>query len=281
MGSGRNDQCACGSGKKFKRCCIAKKPRGTALTLDLGEPRPVDRYEISPTSGEVRLSYQGGEVLPVSAWLERSYERAKGPKLLNYAQIDCEALTVSEPHLLQSYDRVYAIDTNTRQIGSTRISVAAIEVGTVEPVNFSRSLRLAKFGLVSVLEFRDVKGKPENVAWRKAVELIQASPSIPGHFRMAMIVDSDLGSLHSYNDRTRPIEGEFYLPRAFTLLYASADTGRDQLSNKLIALCDKHSRRLLDYLTAVPGDDEGLDRVQNRPYSHFRVWFPRDKEEAA
>ncbi len=275
MDTGRNDPCPCGSKKKFKRCCIAKKPRNIALTLDLGEPRPVDLVTYSP-AGELKLFYQGQEVRPVSARLERSYERPKGPKLLNYAQVACDALTVSESDLFQRYDRIYAMDTNTRQIGSARVSVSAIHMATVEPFNYSISL--AKVGLVSLLEFRDVNGKPENVAWRRAIEFIQGSPSIAAHFRLGIIVDSDLGALPAYNDRALPIEGDFYLPERYTLIYASADIGRDQISNKLIALCDKESRRLLDYLAAVPDDDEGLDSVENRPYSYFRLWFPREDQ---
>ena len=173
--------------------------------------------------------------------------RAKGPKLLNYAQVACDALTVSEPALFQRYDRIYAIDTNTHtDRGSACVSVSAIHMATIEPFNYSISL--AKVGLVSLPEFRDVGSKPENVAWRTAIELIQGSPSIAADFRIGIIVDSDLGVLSATTIGRCPIEGDFYLPELYTLIYASADIGRDQMSNKLIALSDKESRRLLDYL---------------------------------
>ncbi len=34
MKTGRNDPCPCGSGKKFKKCCLGKTPRSAALSPD-------------------------------------------------------------------------------------------------------------------------------------------------------------------------------------------------------------------------------------------------------
>ncbi len=40
MKAGRNDPCPCGSGKKFKKCCLGKEPRETGLVLPPPPPPP-------------------------------------------------------------------------------------------------------------------------------------------------------------------------------------------------------------------------------------------------
>lgn len=38
---GRNERCPCGSGLKYKRCCLIKKPRNTSVIMDFGKPTKI------------------------------------------------------------------------------------------------------------------------------------------------------------------------------------------------------------------------------------------------
>lgn len=42
---GRNDPCPCGSGKKYKRCCIDKKPRVRSVMIGSSEPLSGVHYD--------------------------------------------------------------------------------------------------------------------------------------------------------------------------------------------------------------------------------------------
>lgn len=48
MNPGRNDPCPCGSGKKFKKCCIEPSSRSTALTLS-----PIEISRLTAYKGDV------------------------------------------------------------------------------------------------------------------------------------------------------------------------------------------------------------------------------------
>lgn len=104
-----------------------------------------------------------------------------------------------------------------------------------------------------------------------------ARPTHAAEEASASVVDSDFSRIPAYNRRESPIEGDFYLPPQFTLVYASADGGANQFGNRLIRLCDREAKRLLNHLEAVPEDPERheLQNVIDRPHSHFRQWVPK------
>ena len=54
-GVGRNDECGCGSGQKFKRCCLPRLAK--ALAWDDGDRTPPDKLEV-PTPGQVLAAAQ-------------------------------------------------------------------------------------------------------------------------------------------------------------------------------------------------------------------------------
>jgi hypothetical protein len=91
--------------------------------------------------------------------------------------------------------------------------------------------------------------------------------------RIGLLVDSDLGNHDKYNARELPIAGDFFLPEKYQLIYATSDSGKDNLLNKFMGLCDRRGRDLLNKIEAE-NCDEGLIPVEGRAYSHFRQWDP-------
>jgi len=88
--------------------------------------------------------------------------------------------------------------------------------------------------------------KPENFMYCLAIEDLRAHyQKIKKTPRIAVIVDSDLGNIRSYNDRTKAIYGKYFLPEGFFVFYASSDRGSEYLQNKLLTMCDKEAQEAL------------------------------------
>ena len=100
-------------------------------------------------------------------------------------------------------------------------------------------------------------------------------PGYSSEQKIAIVVDSDLGEIDFYNKRTRPIVPGYFLPKNFSLVYASADSGSENLANHMLKLSDKISNVILQGLKETD-TLEGLTKVEGRQFSHFRIWNPGD-----
>lgn len=67
------------------------------------------------------------------------------------------------------------------------------------------------------------------------------------------MTDHSLGGLHTYNTRELPIYQNFFLPDNFMLIYASSDTGNDNILNTLLCECEKDSSGLFNQLEEKGG----------------------------
>ncbi len=171
---GRNDQCPCGSGKKYKKCCLNKrKPRSINLTLDFGEPTTLDGISIDPTSGKVSLLCNGVPRIPKNAWIEKEYSREKGPKILSRIPALVTELQIEPNSVLRGYDLIYAIDTNTKPSNKELLSVCGIVLGKIAKTEIPH-LSILQFAPANCLEFRNISGKPENVSWQTFIELLNS-----------------------------------------------------------------------------------------------------------
>ena len=57
-----------------------------------------------------------------------------------------------------------------------------------------------------------------------------------------------------------------------TLIYASADVGKEFILNKLISLCEKEAKKLIEDISLDKISNENLHEVKNEPYTHIRFW---------
>lgn len=62
------------------------------------------------------------------------------------------------------------------------------------------------------------------------------------------------------NARSEPIHGKFMLPENFDLIYATADTGKDQIFNKALATSDKLSKAMRLSIQSENNAKHFLDR---------------------
>jgi hypothetical protein len=264
----RNSPCTCGSGKKYKHCCLGKKPRTRTVTVDMGRPVAIDAVRFDPKTGEVEFLHGGKQLVPTSGKAQLTYPRKKGAKVLSEAEISGSTVLVDTNRALEEYDVLLAVDTNTRSVGSEIVSMACLVVGR-PIVGYSPAHTAIGFGLHHCVEFWGAREFQERIAWAEVLEAIRRGPEYS--VRVGMIVDAYLGSLAKINAGEEAVYGDLYLPRNFNLIYASTDAPNDGIANKMLSLADMQSSELLDYVIR-DRPQENLVPMQGKPYSHLRVW---------
>src|ERR1700728_4128901 len=96
-----------------------KKPLTNAVVFEFPDDARITSVKIGPN---VELKLYDGDLLlnPESAWNTSSRERTKGGKFLFRASVDPLKLNLNEAGALMQFDRVFCIDTNTKQIGERK-----------------------------------------------------------------------------------------------------------------------------------------------------------------
>jgi hypothetical protein len=251
-----------------------RKPREGSLLLDFGKPVRVDRVGLT-SEGEVLFETGDGQMLrPVRTFLETSYERSKGPKVLNRLVPPTDRLFLDPWHGIAKYKRLFAIDTNSRFVGSERVAVT----GIVEFIPLV-SKRSALIFPRRAIELRNVTALyPERVGWLRAIDLLVselgfALLQVP----VGLIVDSDLANLERFNLRLMPLGGDRYLPQNMEFIYATSDAGKEHPLNRAIAEADKIAAGTFAHLANI-GDDrrDFRDARPDEGYSRWRHWIVRE-----
>lgn len=255
---------------KKKRCpCQMRRPRTTAIKFDYGTPVALNRLTVSE-SGLISMQLDGQSKQPVAAHLETTYERVgKHPKVIHHTPLDPAAPGVNPNLVLERFGLLLAIDTNTITTSDGSISLSVVVECEYQDLGENR---IAKWEPVHAIEFHNTVGQAENIGWRILIENIALAPHFAALRTIGVIVDSDFGRIGSYNSRTLPIESDFYLPPRFKLLYATADTGSEYVANRMLARADQVSTTMLREITGGKFSPEGLHRVQDAPFTDYRIW---------
>jgi hypothetical protein len=250
------------------------KPRNTHLVMDFGEPQRIDRVAFTP-AGELLLEVDGQPVRPpVRTFLETSFDRPKGPKVLNRLVPPTRTLSIDPWLGIAKYKRLFAIDTNCRFVGTERVASTAI----VEFIPlFSR--RSVVISASRSIELRNVTAPfPERVGWLRAIDVLVSEVGFQAlDVPIGLIVDSDLGSLEAFNARTLPIFGARRLPINMELVYATSDSGKEHVLNQAIAKADKVASGLFEHLATIGNDAKDFQPAGPADgYSHWRKWSVRE-----
>lgn len=245
----KNMMCPCGSGKKYRKCCKKKKQRSLGITVDMGKAVRA-QIEVAP-NGQIIMKdadREGERLNPVNANMTVSYERDnKAPKVLVDIPMNLSNLSFDMGYHLKNYDLIFAIDTNTKEIGNQKYSASAIVLCKLK----QHAGRLeALYSPHHIFRFKNVE-LPEKIGWVNLIKGIMDNPQYSENLKVAIIVDSDYGNLAKYNSRELPIINNVYLPKNMTLIYASADSGAENLPNKLIYMCDKVAKETLEELNGI------------------------------
>lgn len=214
---------------------------------------------VNELTGEITF---GSEMTNV--YSEVSYEKTKGTKVVSRIPQVNDGLTLDqEAALAKNFDFLCAIDTNTWDIGDRKISAVGIVTLRAVVLPGPTGLRQAwQFDVPFCLTFAGMRAeKPENLGWIAAFQQLFAHGIIQQGARIGAVVDSDLGNINDFNHGRKPVFASFHLPPKTQLIYASADTGKNLLVNKALAVADSVATQTLDAIQAglAPPDDLKLD----------------------
>lgn len=240
----RNAPCPCGSGKKYKKCCEGKYPRDRCVYIGYREPFQGVTFE----NGQVLVHLPSGEKKKADAvFSQTQYSRRSGKDKVVSRVGDKVTLDVAT-FLASDFDVIFAIDTNTKQIGDDLISVSCVLECVAEKVERAQevSIRCRQCGIIT---FKNcIENEAEKFAWAKLVSIATSGARYSNKLRVCLITDHDLGMHGKYNSRELPIYKDVFLPANFTLVYAAGDAGKENVLNMLIVECDKQAGSILAQL---------------------------------
>lgn len=178
----------------------------------------------------------------------RSYNREKKPKILSRVPQPQNSVSLDVNRiLLRDYDVICAVDTNTRTIESRQISVVGTSLVTNKMIGGRDGIRTAwHYSTPFCLEYGGLRPAPENFGWIGAAATLMRRDMIRAHDRVALVVDSDLGNIDSYNARTMPVVLDILLPEQITLVYATSDSGTECILNKAMWAADRAASLCLE-----------------------------------
>lgn len=239
--------------RKRKRDQQKKKSRFVGLQFSLDD---VPKEELENLKIGVRFNGKGFEAIirtdrrDISTDSVKGYRRVSKPGFnLKKTNFITNTRQMEILPNLDSFDTIMAIDTNSYSIQkfdfTSHVGVAAQVLTTIEN---GQPIKHAK--IIKVFTNNGKLEKPENYNWKNLIEFIREHRNYLVTKKYGIIVDSDLGNIPNYNSRKAPIIDDFYLPQNFQLIYASSDAANDEITNQVIAFCDKISKKMLDQISA-------------------------------
>ncbi len=128
--------------------------------------------------------------------------------------------------------------------------------------------RVWHYFLPLAFAFTGARDPAERAGWALVIEQIHNSAEFAQYERIGIIVDAYLGDLLSYNTRKESIVPGVFLPKRFSLLYASADTGGEYFANQMLSHADRAAKiclaKIEDGTIALPQrrrDDIPFDKL--------------------
>lgn len=171
------------------------------------------------------------------------YERENKPDKVLYSQpVSGNELITNIDRELTKYDVILVVDTSYELISATKLAFTSIMLYywlIIDDSNCEHqcSSTLIEWDATSI-------NRPENFMYAFAIEFVR------DHFQelnenpiIAVIIDSELGDIPSYNNRTKPIFNNYFLPEGYYIFYASDKGG--YLQNKLLKKCDREAKKAL------------------------------------
>lgn len=198
--TGRNNPCPCGSGKKYKKCCLDKKPR--EHTVIVASPEPLHGFHYDKEKMEFAgLTLDDRLIKPVITYSQTHYKNDSGKEKV-IARIQDKVIPNEAElmrHLSSAFDLIIAVDTNMKVIGSERISVTGI-VHCVLQLMPEPDSYYADFPRHGAILFRNCPSElpSEKFGWVTEIQRINREP-LSKLKRFAIVTDHDLDNHTSYN----------------------------------------------------------------------------------
>ncbi len=263
----RNAPCPCGSGRKYKKCCINKRSRKTRVMFRTDEPIHAVHFDKETMSLTAALTNDDRLIEIPTAFSETYYTGESGKEKVT-GRIQDKVIPDVKDLLrhLSTFDLIIGIDTNTKTINSEEISATGIIHCRLTPApgkpGYNGTMQMPGF-----LLFRNCPKElhPEKLAWMNIINRFNRNPD-NRRKRFTIVTDHDLGNHIPFNERQTAIFKDFYMPDNSTLMYGRGDGSTDSILNDLIKRCDKRSTEILNCL-----EKDGLYKDSNVKISFDQI----------
>ncbi len=224
------------------------------------------------SDGNIKIiDNNGNEIIPESVERASHYDRPKGKKYQSKIRAGGLKATVSGLEELADLDSFIVVDTNSVEIGNTKVSAAFFIVCRLTKVHEGFSLEsLDNCG--HVYELHDVPGNPELLSIYRIANDTQKGRNIPKDKYIGFVTDTEISKHQDYSSGEIPIYLDKKLPSGFKIFYASSDSGQELL-NKLMKFCDKESSKYLKRLQDGKFKKEGLGMLAEDNSVHYRYTY--------
>jgi len=243
---GRNSPCPCGSGKKYKKCCLGKTQR--QHTVMVGSPVPLKGFHYDRETMTLEgIAHDSQLVKPAVTFSQTHYLGKSGKeKVLTRVQDKVIPTEADLMKHLSSFDAIIAIDTNTMQIGGEAVSASRIVQCRIRAAENpdAYSVEFQSLESFRLPNCRDEGLSPEKQGW---VTILKKICRDPGNAKRSfcLVSDHDLDNHGMYNCGKLPIFRDIYLPSNFTITYGKGDSSKESILNSLIGICDKQATKAL------------------------------------
>jgi hypothetical protein len=210
---------------------------------------------------------------------ERNYERNSGKAKVVSSIPSNGKTSFTANRALLAYDWVIAVDTNTRMLFGKRCGVCVSYFTPKPPAKCDSDgvpfICLAAYLIVGIRE----EVNPEQIGWHLTLTKHVKSSQTPGQ-RIAIVVDSELGSHREINDRKKGYYSNNMLPAQITMVYASSDADNETLGGKMIQMCDCMATKVFDELEtkSIPAPEK---KTEDENYEAiYSVGYKREQGDA-
>jgi len=252
-----------------------KKDVNYSVSFDFGQSVAISGFAIDPKGRPVAIGPNGQHIRPKTATVASHFERAnpaKPKKIVSSVFLDHQTphWNVDAALLSQYYDWLF-IDTNTRSVNNTPISVTAVVRAVIAGAAISGKPRVDLLTEVCI-EFRSADASPEQIGWGLVFKgydkkLLAGIPS-----SIVLITDHALDDLAKFNRREKKVADRLYVPYEYQLAYSSGERGKG-FGNVGVNMADWMSNALLDEICKNPNNASGVIMAKRSdPFYSYRVW---------
>lgn len=211
------------------------RPREESIEWRVPDGTRTITIDFDPNTGKIHMP----EADPSKTKIKRSYTKESG-KVKNLTQFSPEGATYLNPDfgVVDEFDRLVAIDTNTREINGNRVSITT---AYITDVDLNVGIKKVPFSNLVVYASWGHKCDAEKLGWY----LVMRNKLRPkkGDLRLGIVVDAHLDEHGKINRREIPFFSRFLLPSKFSLVYAS-DAAKEGLPNQMLRYCETSNRNI-------------------------------------
>jgi hypothetical protein len=231
-----------------------RQERFTLVEMEFGQKVIAHELQVNFTTAEVFLIGQVYSALvlapqiliPRRSTLTTYYARKGKKKVLHAYFQGAGHPFINIDRVLEGYDRVYCVDTNTainrsgqKVAVTTALAVKSKRLGEI-------AVHIGSDYTIQVVAHEPPSGNPElHGIWSVLGFLVRDHPELV-EGRLAIITDTEFGMVKAWHERTEAFYNGHKLPDGVDIFYATADAGSEEfMPNRLMRVCDSLSAQKL------------------------------------